>query len=67
MSTSQGRRLHSRVSFSIIQPALSLEMRNDVPRPQVFEQGLHGVVWVMQFLCQISLVVRDSEKDKEKV
>ncbi len=66
MSTSQGRRLHSRDSFSIAQPALSLEMRSDMPRPHVFEQGLHGVVWVMQFLCQISLEVRDTEKDTTK-
>lgn len=66
MSTSQGRRLHSRDSFSITQPGLSLVMRCDMPRPQVFEQGLHGVVWVMQFLCQKSLVVRDTEKDIKK-
>lgn len=63
MSTSHGRRLHSRVSFSITHSALSLDTRSDMPRPHVFEQGLHGVVWVMQFLSWISLVERDTETD----
>lgn len=63
MSTSQGLRLHSLLSFSITHWALSLDSRMDTPRPQVFEHGLQGVVWVMQLLCQISLVLRDTESN----
>lgn len=53
MSTSQGRRLQRRDSLTISQRSLALETLRDRPRPQVFEQGLHEVVWVMQFLCQL--------------
>lgn len=53
MSTSQGLRLQRRDSLTISHRSLALETLRDRPRPQVFEQGLHEVVWVMQFLCQL--------------
>lgn len=63
MSTSQGLRLHSRLSLSIMHSGLSLESRMDTPRPQVFEHGLQEVVWVMQLLCQTSLLLGDTKCD----
>lgn len=54
MSTSQGRRLQRRLSLTIRHCLLALVMRNDTPRPQVLEHGLHDVVCVTQFSCQVS-------------
>lgn len=53
MSTSHGRRLQRRDSLNSSHRSLALEILMDRPRPQVFEHGLHEVVWVMQFLCQL--------------
>lgn len=44
MSTSQGRRLHRRLSCSGQQRLLTLEIRVETPKPQVVEQGLQGLV-----------------------
>lgn len=44
MSTSQGRRLQRRLSCSGQQRALTLETRVEIPRPQLVEQGLQGLV-----------------------
>lgn len=54
MSTSQGRMLHRRLSFMSRHCSLSLEILVEMPSPQVFEQGLQGEVWTMQFFCQAS-------------
>lgn len=51
-STSQGRRAQRRLSCSGRQPALAVETRVEMPRPQLVEQGLQGLVWAMQFPCQ---------------
>lgn len=57
MSTLQGRMLQSLLSLTIWHFLLLLVMRKDTPRPQVFEQGLHEVVWVTQFLFQLSFTL----------
>lgn len=44
MSTSHGRRLQRRLSCSGQHRALTLEIRVEIPRPQVVEQGLQGLV-----------------------
>ncbi len=57
MSTLQGRMLQSLLALTIWHCLLLLVMRKDTPRPQVFEQGLQEVVWVTQFLCQVSFTL----------
>lgn len=46
---SQGRTMHRRVCFSRRHSRLSLVTLVEMPRPQVFEQALHSVVWTRQF------------------
>lgn len=41
--------MHRRVCFSRRHSRLSLVTLVEMPRPQVFEQALHSVVWTRQF------------------
>lgn len=62
MSTSQGRMLQSLLSLTIRHCLLALVMRKDNPRPHVLEHGLHDVVCVMQFSCQVSFPLERADK-----
>lgn len=67
MSTSQGRRLQRRDSLTSSHRWLALDTLRDRPRPQLLEQGLHELVWGMQFLCQLLVSAETAGHTQEEV